>query len=168
MCLVRRRRAHDEGRPGHSSADTTKDGIASDAAALNRLLQHGTEQLFKDADMSAGQSEPVALASAMMDSSPDDSMSVVSHKPSGSKEDAHAMFSRKMRLGFREMKFQLTKRYPSGELTPAQLNSVLQRFDISINHQHLMTRLLCNLMICHNRGHAYTRRFRCRSRSAWS
>ena len=56
---------------GEDSADTTKDGIASDAAALNRLLQHGTEQLFKDADMSAGQSEPVALASAMMDSSPD-------------------------------------------------------------------------------------------------
>lgn len=77
----------------------------------------------------------------VMDSGPNDSMSVVSHKPSGSKEDARAMFSRKMRLGFREMKFQLSKRYPSGELTPAQLNSVLQRFDISINHQHLVEML---------------------------
>ena len=68
----------------------------------------------------------------VMDSGVGDSTSGLSHKPSGSKEDARIMFSRKMRLGFREMKFQLKKRYPSGELTPAQLNQVLQRFDITI------------------------------------
>lgn len=77
----------------------------------------------------------------VMESGADDSTSVVSHKPSGSQDDAHAMFSRKIRLGFREMKFHLKKRYPSGELTPAQLNKVLQRFDVTISHEHLVEML---------------------------
>jgi Ca2+-binding EF-hand superfamily protein len=77
----------------------------------------------------------------VMGSGADDSTSGLAHKPSGSKDDAHAMFSRKMRLGFREMKFQLGKRYPTGELTPAQLNQVLQRFDVTIGHQNLVDML---------------------------
>ncbi len=77
----------------------------------------------------------------VMGSGVDDSTSGLSHKPSGAKDDAHAMFSRKMRLGFREMKFLLKKRYPSGQLTPTQLNKVLESFDITISHQNLVEML---------------------------
>lgn len=74
----------------------------------------------------------------VMGSGADDSSSGVAHKPSGAKDDAHAMFSRKMRLAFREMKFHLSRNYPTGELTPAQLNKVLQRFDVAIGHRALV------------------------------
>ena len=47
------------------SIDATRDGIASDPAALNHLLQHGTKQLFKDADHTAGQSQPIAVHGEM-------------------------------------------------------------------------------------------------------
>lgn len=59
---------------GEDPAGTKNDGIASDPAALNRLLQHGTQDLFKDADKAAGQSQPVALPSEVADSTPDGSL----------------------------------------------------------------------------------------------
>ena len=69
----------------------------------------------------------------VMGSHEDDDNSGVSRKPEGAKADAKAMFNRKMRLGYRDMKFQLGKRHPSGRLSVAQLNRQLQRHDVTIS-----------------------------------